>query len=79
MPGYEHMGWYGMFAPAAVPKDIVARLNTAIANAMNAPEMKDVLAKDGFEPKVNSPEQFAAFMRAEIAQNAKLIKASGVK
>ena len=79
LPGYEHMGWYGMFAPAAVPKDIVARLNAAVANAMNAPEMKDVLAKDGFEPKVSSPQQFAAFMRVEIAQNAKLIQASGVR
>lgn len=79
LPGYEHMGWYGMFAPAAVPKEIVARLNAAVAGAMNAPEMKEVLAKDGFEPKVSSPGEFAAFLRAEIAQNVKLIKAGGVR
>ena len=79
LPGYEHMGWYGMFAPGAVPRDIVGRINAAVANAMSAPDMKAVLAKDGFEPKVNSPEQFAAFMHSEIVQNAKLIRASGAK
>ena len=79
LPGYEHMGWYGMFAPGAVSKDIINRVNAAIASAMNAPEMKSMLAKDGFEPKVNSPEQFAVFMRNEIAQNVKLIKVSGAK
>jgi tripartite-type tricarboxylate transporter receptor subunit TctC len=79
LPGYEHMGWYGMFAPAGVSGEVIARLNGAIAAAVNAPGMKEVLAKDGFEPKTSTPEQFAAFMRREIAQNLKLIKASGVK
>ncbi len=79
LPGYEHMGWYGMFAPGAVPREIVARVNASVAGAMSAPDMKAVLAKDGFEPKVNTPEQFATFMRSEIAQNAKLIRISGAK
>jgi tripartite-type tricarboxylate transporter receptor subunit TctC len=79
LPGYEHMGWYGMFAPGAVPRDVVTRVNAAVANAMNAPDMKPVLAKDGFEPKVDSPEEFASFMHAEIARNTKLIRISGAK
>ena len=79
LPGYEHMGWYGMFAPAGVPPEVITRLNEAIAAAVSAPQMKDVLAKDGFEPKVSTPREFAAFMRREIAQNLKLMRASGVK
>jgi len=71
--------WYGVLAPAAVPKDIIAQLNAAIGKVVNTPEMKEALNTQGLEPQTNTPEQFAAFMRNEIAQNAKLVKLAGLK
>ena len=79
MPGYDRVGWWGVIAPAGVPKDIIAQLNATIAKAINTPEMKESLNKLGFEPHTSTPEQFAALIRTEIAQNIKLIKAVGVK
>ena len=78
-PGYDRSGWYGVLAPAGVPKDVIARLNAAIVKVVNAPEMKESLNKQGLDPLTNTPEQFAAFIKNEIAQNAKLIKLSGAK
>ena len=68
-----------MLAPAGVPKDIIAQLNVTISKAINTPEMRESLNKLGFEPQTNAPEQFAALIRSEIAQNATLIKTAGVK
>ena len=79
LPGYDRTGWWGVLAPAGVPKDIIAQLNAAIAKAVNTPEMKESLNKLGFEPQTSTPEQFAALIRSEIAQNATLIKTAGVK
>jgi tripartite-type tricarboxylate transporter receptor subunit TctC len=79
LPGYEVSTWYGVTAPAGVPKEIVSRLNAVIGKAVNAPEMKDALNKQGLEPRTSTPEQFAAFVKTEIAQNAKLIKAAGIQ
>ena len=77
--GYDRSGWYGMLAPAGVPKEIVARLNTVIAKVVSASEVQQALTRQGLTPMVNSPEQFAAFIRHEMAQNAKLITFSGAK
>jgi tripartite-type tricarboxylate transporter receptor subunit TctC len=62
-----------------VPKDVVARLNAAISEVVNVPEMKVALNVQGLEPQTNTPEQFATFIQGEIAENAKLIKLIGLK
>lgn len=77
--GYDRSGWFGVLAPAGVPKEIVTRLNTVIAKVVSASEVQQALTRQGLTPMTNSPEQFAAFIKAEIAQNAKLIKFSGAK
>ena len=77
--GYDRTGWFGVLAPAGVPKDIIARLNGVMAKSLNTPEMKEWLSKQGFEPQTNTPEQFAAVIRNEIQQTAKLVKALGIK
>lgn len=77
--GYDRSSWFGLVAPTGVAKDIIARLNTAIGQVANTPEMKTALNRQGFEPRTNTPEQFAALIRREIAQNIKLIKLSGAK
>ncbi|MBI4190007.1 MAG: tripartite tricarboxylate transporter substrate binding protein [Betaproteobacteria bacterium] len=79
LPGYNRSGWVGLLAPAAVPKNIITRLNMAVVKVVNTPEMKEALNKQGQDPQTNSPEQFAAFIRGEIEQNANLIKLTGVK
>ena len=79
LPGYDYAGWYGLIAPAGVPKAIIARLNAAIDKVVNTPEIKESLIKQGLDPHPNTPEQFAAFIHAAIAKNAKLIKLAGMK
>jgi tripartite-type tricarboxylate transporter receptor subunit TctC len=78
-PGYDRATWYGVLAPAGVAKEIVARLNGLIGEGVNTAEMRQALNQQGFEPKTGTPEQFATLIQAAIAQDAKLIKASGVK
>ncbi len=79
LPGYECSGWNGIMAPAAVPKNIVARLNAAVVKVVNAPEMKEWLGRQGFEAQTNTPAEFAAFIRRELAQNAKLVSSTGAR
>jgi tripartite-type tricarboxylate transporter receptor subunit TctC len=78
VPGYESAQWYGLFAPAGTPQEIIARLHretTAILRAMN---MKDRLAEDGLEVVANAPEEFAALIKADIAKWTTLVKATGI-
>ena len=79
VPGYDRYGSYGVLAPLGAPKDVVARLNAAISDVVNVPEMKGALNQQGLEPQTNTPEQFATFIQGEIAENAKLIKLIGLK
>ena len=77
--GYQRAGWNGFLAPAAVPREIITRLNALIVKTANAPEIKEAMVKQGLEVQTNTPEEFAAFIRNERAQNAKLIKFAGIK
>lgn len=79
LPGYDRATWFGLVAPAGVPRNLIARLNAAIANAVNSADVKTVLSSQGFDPRTTTPEQFAAMIQSEIAQKMKLIKISGVK
>ena len=79
LPGYDRTSWYGLVAPAGVPKEIVARLNAVISKAVSTPEMKESFNKQGLEPQTKSPEAFAALIHSEIVESAKLIQATGVK
>ena len=79
LPGYDRSTWYGLLAPAGVPKVIIAQLHAVIDKVVNAPEMKESFNKQGAEPQTNTPEQFAALIRSELAQNASLVKLAGLK
>ena len=76
---YEFDTWYGLHAPAKVPKEIVTRLNAEIVKALSKPEAKEQLFKQGLEAQTATPEQFAKFVRAEVAKMGRIIKASGAK
>lgn len=79
VPGYNVTGWYGFFAPAGTAATIVRRLHGEAARGLNNPDVKEKLVRTGNEPVVSTPEDFEAFMRAEIAKWAKVIKESGLK
>lgn len=77
--GYERAGWNGVLAPAAVPKEIIGRLNAAIVKVINTPHIIDAFAKQGLEAQTSTPEQFAAFIRRQLTENAKVAKFAGIK
>jgi len=79
VPGYEFDTWYGLHAPAKVSKDIVVKLNAALAKALSTPAVKEQLFKAGLEAQGGTPEAFRKFMISEIQKMAKIIKASGAK
>jgi len=79
LPGFEVTSWYGVFGPAGLPADIVAKLNSEIGSAVTAAEVKERLAALGAEPSVKSPDQFGRYVRQEITKWAKVVKDSGAK
>lgn len=79
VPGYAAVNWYGVFVPAGTPRDIVMRLNADIVRILKQPDVKERFAAEGGEPVGDTPEQFAAFVRAELPKWAKVVKESGAK
>jgi len=79
VPGYEHEPWNGMFAPAGLPKAVLARVNAEVIRVLSSPEAKKVLEGDGADIVGNTPEQFGVVLKAEIAKWTKVAKAAGIK
>ena len=79
LKAFEIDTWWGLVAPAGTPADVVSKLNAAFVAALNSPEAKQRFAALMAEPVASSPEQFAAFMKAELAKYEKVVKASGAK
>ncbi len=79
LPGYELSPWFGVVAPAGVPKDIVTRLNGAIGGSLKSADMLQRLGVLGYEPLGGTPEQFAATIKTDIAKYAKIVKSAGIK
>jgi tripartite-type tricarboxylate transporter receptor subunit TctC len=77
VPGYEATSWFGMFAPAATPAPVVAKLNAALVKVLADADVKKKLAEQGAEPYSEKPEQFAEFIRKESAKWAQVVKAAG--
>ena len=71
--------WIGLVAPAGVPAPIIARLNTALVDAMKDPATLEKLRAQYMEPEPGTPQQFAAFMQAELKKWGPVIKRSGAK
>jgi tripartite-type tricarboxylate transporter receptor subunit TctC len=79
VPGYQFDTWYGLHAPAKVPREIINKLNAEIVKALSRPDAKDQLFKQGLEVLIATPEEFTKFVRAEVAKMGRIIKASGAK
>jgi tripartite-type tricarboxylate transporter receptor subunit TctC len=79
LAGFDVTSWYGVFGPAALPREIINRLNSEIGSAITAPELKERLTALGAEPSIKSPDQFARYVREEIVKWAKVVRESGAK
>lgn len=77
--GFEIVGWYGVLAPARLPKPILARLHGEIVRIISEPETRQRITADGSEPIGSTPEQFRKFLHADLAKWAKIVKESGAK
>jgi tripartite-type tricarboxylate transporter receptor subunit TctC len=77
MKGFESYAWYGFFAPAKTPRDIIDKLNAEALKVMKGPEWQKILADTGSEYVGETPAQFGEFMKAEATKWAKVVKESG--
>ena len=76
---FEVTTWYGSLAPAGTPQSVVRRLHAELVKVMHAPEMKEKLTATGTEPLTSTPEEFAAYIKREIAKWGDVIRKAGVK
>jgi len=79
LPGFEFEPWWGLFAPAGTPRDIVARLHGETARALALQEINSHYATMGMTAVSTTPEQFSAYVQEEIARWEKIVKAAGIK
>ena len=78
LPGYEAVGWMGLAAPKGTPADTVARLARETARSMAQPDVVEKLTALGFQSASNTPEQFTAYVKSEIAKWARVVKDAGI-
>jgi len=78
-PDFEASSWFGLVGPANLPPDIAAKLQGEVARALKIPEIRGKLVQLGADPVASTPEEFGAYLRAETAKWAKVVKASGAK
>ena len=79
LPGFEVSTWSGVFVPTGTPKEIVSRLNSEIVKILKMPDVRENLFRQGSEPIGNTTEEFSAYIKAEIAKWAKVVKDSGAR
>jgi tripartite-type tricarboxylate transporter receptor subunit TctC len=79
LPGFEVVSWTGVAAPAKTPPAIIRRLHEAIVKIVNTDDMRNFMASQGAEPALMGPEEFGAYIKADMATWAKVIKAAGIK
>jgi tripartite-type tricarboxylate transporter receptor subunit TctC len=79
LPGYEADVWYGLLAPAGTPAAVISKLNAEVDRILQQRAVRERLVTLGFEPSHNSPTQFAALMKADMAKWEKVVKVSGAR
>ncbi len=79
IPGFEVSPWYGLFAPAGTPKDVVNRLHDELVKVMNSPEIHERMTTLGWDPVTCTPEEFMAQIKSELAIWADVVKKAGAK
>jgi tripartite-type tricarboxylate transporter receptor subunit TctC len=79
VPGFDISTWYGVWAPAGTPRDIVNRISSEVAKALQQPAVRERLVALGAEPAGDTPEEFAAYCQSELAKWSKIVRESGAK
>jgi len=79
VPGFTMPLWYGMFAPAATPREIVARLNRELLTALGTPELRERLTALGVDPWPGTPEELGQLLRTEIERYGKVARSAGLR
>ena len=79
LQNFEVTTWYGVLAPAGTPRNVIQRVNAELVKAMHSAELKDRLAATGTEPRTSTPEEFADYIKSEIAKWGAVIRKAGVK
>ena len=78
-PGFESTNWYGVFAPAGTPAAIVNKISQEIASAIQLPDVREFMAREGAEPVGSTPQEFAAFFKNEVDRYAQVIRSANIR
>jgi len=79
LPNYEFQAWYGLVAPAAVPRPIMVKLNRDVTDALKNPALRDAMMARGAQPMGGSIEEASRFIRQEIKKYAAVMKEAGIR
>jgi len=79
LPGFEYQGWFGILAPARVPRPLIVKLSAEIGRIVALPDIQERIARDGSAAKSSTPEELDKLIRDEIATRTKVFKAAGAK
>jgi tripartite-type tricarboxylate transporter receptor subunit TctC len=79
VPGFEVSTWYGLLAPAATPRAVIERINAELVRILALPEVRERLAAEAFELPSDTPEQFAALIKAELVKWARVVRETGAR
>src|SRR5260221_7581718 len=79
LPGFDITAWYGFLAPAGTPREIVKKIHDDSVTVIKRQDFLERLERDGIEPVANTPEEFAAEIKADLARWAPIVKAAGAK
>jgi tripartite-type tricarboxylate transporter receptor subunit TctC len=79
MPNFVSTSWFGVLAPAGTPPAIIARLNKEFVALLQRPDVREQISRTGADPVGDSPEEFAAYIKTEIAKWDKVVKAAKIK
>jgi tripartite-type tricarboxylate transporter receptor subunit TctC len=79
LPGYDATSWFGLWAPASTPAELVSRLNAEVNQILSLPDVKQSMLEQGAEAAPDTPQQFAAFIQAEAAKWSQVVKTANVQ
>jgi len=79
VPGFEAGSWYGLLAPAATSRSIVARLNSEVLRILQMPDVRERFTSEAFDVPADTPQQFTAYIKADLEKWAKVVKEAGIK
>lgn len=79
LPGFEYDGWFGLFAPSRTPRPVVDKLAQEVTRILGMPDVRERILTQGATPRWSKPREFDAFLRDQIAERSKILKAAGSK